>query len=139
MRFRDVSSDVVSSDLASGGSRDVRLLVFRRTEGGPKLIGTAGVGQPLDRSEFGLWLSRAERRRGFAQEAGCALLSLAFDGLRLGSVWVPAFSDGAARRLITRLGFRRKSADSTQAVRKSTRLNYSHSRAYRIPASALKQ
>src|SRR3546814_1478890 len=60
--------------LASGGSRDVRLLVFRRTEGGPKLIGTAGVGQPLDRSEFGLWLSRAERRRGFAQEAGCALL-----------------------------------------------------------------
>src|SRR3546814_4982755 len=93
----------------------------------------------------------AERRRGFAQEAGCALLSLAFDGLRLGSVWVPAFSDGAARRLITRLGFRRKSADSTQAVleardwtysppcmaackrgsdgggdRKSTRLNSSH-------------
>src|SRR3546814_20202078 len=34
--------------LASGGSRDVRLLVFRRTEGGPKLIGTAGVGQPLE-------------------------------------------------------------------------------------------
>lgn len=111
--------------LASGGSRDVRLLVFRRTEGGPKLIGTAGVGQPLDRSEFGLWLSRAERRRGFAQEAGCALLSLAFDGLRLGSVWVPAFSDGAAKRLIARLGFRRKSADSTQAVLEARDWTYS--------------
>src|SRR3546814_13646920 len=63
--------------LASGGSRDVRLLVFRRTEGGPKLIGTAGVGQPLDRSEFGLWLSRAERRRGFATEAGCGQIGRA--------------------------------------------------------------
>lgn len=102
--------------LASGGSRDVRLLVFRRSEGGPKLIGTAGVGRPLDRSEFGLWLSRTERRCGFAQEAGRAILSLAFDGLKLGSVWAPAISEGPANRLIARLGFRRRSADSTQAV-----------------------
>src|SRR3546814_12511464 len=67
----------------------------------------------------------AERRRGFAQEAGCALLSLAFDGLRLDSVWVPAFSDGAAKRLIARLGFRRKSADSTQAVLEARDWTYS--------------
>src|SRR3546814_17166046 len=67
--------------LASGGSRDVRLLVFRRPEGGPKLIGTAGGGQPLDRSEVGLWLSRAERPRGFAPDAGYALLTPPFHRL----------------------------------------------------------
>src|SRR3546814_15875217 len=52
--------------LASGGSRDVRLLVFRRTEGGPKLIGTAGVGQPLDRREFGQ-IGRASCRERVCQ------------------------------------------------------------------------
>jgi RimJ/RimL family protein N-acetyltransferase len=100
--------------------KDARLLIFRRTENGPELIGTAGVGRPLDRAEFGLWLTRAERRRGFAQEAGRAILSLAFEGLKLNSVWAPAFREGAAQRLIARLGFRRPSEDATSALLRSS-------------------
>src|SRR3546814_4267350 len=83
--------------------RDVRLLIFRRTEHAPQLIGVAGLGRSFSRTEFGLWLARAERRRGFAQEAGRAILSLAFSGLRLNSVWTLAVRDGAADRKSTRL------------------------------------
>lgn len=97
-------------------TQDVRLLIFRRTDDAPRLIGTAGIGQPFERAEFGVWLARSERRRGFALEAGRAILSLAFDGLRFGSVWAPIFRDGAAHRLIARLGFRRPSADATAAI-----------------------
>lgn len=97
-------------------AQDVRLLIFRRTDEAPRLIGTAGVGRPFDRAEFAVWLSRTERRRGFALEAGRAILSLAFDGLKLRDVWAPAFREGAAQRLIARLGFRRVSEESTGAI-----------------------
>src|SRR3546814_17446601 len=63
--------------------RDVRLLIFRRTERAPQLIGVAGLGRSFSRTEFGLWRARDERRRGFAQEAGRAILSLALDTQRV--------------------------------------------------------
>lgn len=97
-------------------AQDVRLLIFRRTEDAPRLIGVAGLGRLFNRHEFALWLTRAEQRRGYAQEAGRALLSLAFDGLQVDTVWTPAFRDGAAGRLIARLGFRRPTADSAATV-----------------------
>ncbi len=99
--------------------RDVRLLIFRRTEDTPQLIGATGVGRPFARSEFGLWLARGERRRGFAQEAGRAILSLAFDGLRLKNIWTPALQSGAGGRLLARLGFHLPTADSPAAVLRS--------------------
>src|SRR3546814_1582258 len=40
--------------------RDVRLLIFRRTERAPQLIGVAGLGRSFSRTEFGLWLARSE-------------------------------------------------------------------------------
>ena len=98
------------------GSGQVRLLIFRRTEGTPQLIGAAGLGRLFNHTEFGLWLNRAERRHGFAQEAGAALLSLAFNGLKLDSIWVPALQEGAAARLLARLGFRKAGKDGTLAA-----------------------
>lgn len=96
--------------------RDVRLLIFRRSDGAPRLVGAAGLGQALHRAEFGIWLDKAERRRGFAQEAARALLALAFDGLKIDEVWTPALRQGAAARLIARLGFNRPHADAPSAV-----------------------
>lgn len=98
------------------GSSQVRLLIFRRTEGGPQLIGAAGLGRLFNRTEFGLWINRAERRHGFAQEAGSALLSLAFNGLKLDSIWAPALQQGPAARLLARLGFRKAGKDGTLAA-----------------------
>lgn len=104
---------------AGADPQEIRLLIFRRTENEPQLIGATGLGRAFKRNEFGLWLDRGERRRGYAQEAGRAVLALAFDGLRLNNVWSPAFQQGAAGRLIARLGFRRPYRESAAAVLES--------------------
>lgn len=104
----------------SRDTRNVQLLIFRRTEGTPQLVGAAGVGRAASRDEFGLWLVRGERRRGFAQEAGRAVLSLAFEGLQMKTVAAPALGDGEARRLIARLGFTLPAPASPFAVRRAS-------------------
>jgi len=95
---------------------DVRLLIFQRTEETPRLIGAAGIGQPQGRHDFGLWLDPRHRRHGYALEAGKAVVELAFDGLRIDSLWCPALRQGSAARLVSRLGFRTSPQQQTLAV-----------------------
>jgi len=83
------------------------LLIFRRTEGAPELIGGIGFGlRPTGETEFGYWLVRAHWGRGYATEAGRALLAAARHGLRVSRLDAGHFLDNpASGRVLEKLGF----------------------------------
>lgn len=58
---------------------DAGLLVFLRTAGTPRLIGGVGI----KGAELGYWIAPSYRGRGYATEAGRALIAAARDSLRL--------------------------------------------------------
>ena len=88
--------------------RDVSLLVFRRTEGDPELIGAAGLGRRPDGPiELGYWIARRWWNRGYATEAAEAVIGIARDGLRLPRLRAGHFLDNpASGRVLEKLGFR---------------------------------
>ena len=54
------------------------MLVFERTDGDPLLVGSCGLGRRASGSvEFGYWIARPHWGRGFATEAGEALVAIA--------------------------------------------------------------
>jgi RimJ/RimL family protein N-acetyltransferase len=89
--------------------RDVACLIFLRTEGAPRLVGGIGFGRkPGDVApEFGYWIARPYWGRGFATEAGAALIANARDTLRLKRLDAGHFVDNpASGRVLAKLGFR---------------------------------
>ena len=84
------------------------MLVFRRTGTAPELIGSIGFGRrPDGQIEFGYWIARAHWGRGYATEAGRAVLAMARDTLRLRRVHAGHFLDNpASGRVLEKLGFR---------------------------------
>jgi RimJ/RimL family protein N-acetyltransferase len=84
------------------------LLIFRCTEGAPELIGGIGFGRrPTGETEFGYWLVRRHWSRGYATEAGLALLAAARHGLRVRRLDSAHFLDNpASGRVLEKLGFR---------------------------------
>lgn len=84
------------------------LLIFLRTEGAPQLIGSIGLGrQPDGGIEFGYWIARPHWGRGYATEAGVALIGIARDTLRLKRLSAGHFIDNpASGRVLEKLGFR---------------------------------
>jgi RimJ/RimL family protein N-acetyltransferase len=83
-------------------------LIFCRTDGDPQLIGAIGFGRVRDGRdiELGYWLGRAHWGRGYAVEAGSAVLDLAFDGLRLDRLTAGHFADNpASGKVLRKLGF----------------------------------
>ncbi len=87
---------------------EATLLVFRRTGGEPELIGTAGLGRRPDGPlELGYWIVRRHWNKGYATEAGAALIAAARDGLRLNRLRAGHFLDNpASGRVLEKLGFR---------------------------------
>lgn len=84
-------------------------LIFLRTEGAPRLIGGIGFGRLPGAAEleFGYWLARPYWGRGYATEAGCALLANARHTLRLKRLVAGHFTDNpASGRVLAKLGFR---------------------------------
>ena len=83
------------------------LLIFRCTGGAPELIGGIGFGRrPTGETEFGYWLARTHWGRGYATEAGRALLATARHGLRLKRLDAGHFLDNpASGRVLEKLGF----------------------------------
>ena len=83
------------------------LLIFRRGGGAPELIGGIGFGRrPTGETEFGYWLVRRHWGRGYATEAGRALLAAARHGLRLKRLDSAHFLDNpASGRVLEKLGF----------------------------------
>jgi RimJ/RimL family protein N-acetyltransferase len=83
------------------------LLVFRCTSSAPELIGAVGFGRkPSGRIEFGYWIARRHWGRGYATEAGRAVLSAARHSLRLRRLDAGHFLDNpASGRVLEKLGF----------------------------------
>lgn len=90
--------------------RDAACLIFLRGPGAPRLIGGIGFGPMPDRvgvREFGYWIARPYWGRGFATEAGAALIANARDTLRLKRLDAGHFVDNpASGRVLAKLGFR---------------------------------
>jgi RimJ/RimL family protein N-acetyltransferase len=84
------------------------LLIFRCTEAAPELIGGIGFGRkPAGEIEFGYWLMRRHWGRGYATEAGRAMLATARHSLRLRRLDAGHFLDNpASGRVLEKLGFK---------------------------------
>ena len=84
------------------------LLILRRTEGTPELVGGMGFGRrPTGELEFGYWIARRHWGRGYATEAGRAVLAAARHSLRLKRLDAGHFLDNpASGRVLEKLGFR---------------------------------
>jgi RimJ/RimL family protein N-acetyltransferase len=83
-------------------------LVFRRTDGAPKLAGSVGFGRrPDGELEFGYWIARDHWGLGYATEAGEAALALGRHSLKLARVHAGHFLDNpASGRVLQKLGFK---------------------------------
>jgi RimJ/RimL family protein N-acetyltransferase len=85
-----------------------RCLIFARTTGRPLLVGGIGLQSAGDEVELGYWIAQGHWNRGYATEAGHALLALARDSLRLCLCRIAAghFTDNpASGRVLEKLGF----------------------------------
>jgi RimJ/RimL family protein N-acetyltransferase len=86
---------------------DVNFLIFLRGGGAPELIGGVGIhddeeGQP----EIGYWIAPAHWGRGYATEAGRAVIDIARLGLRLPRLVSGHFVDNpSSGRVLRKLGF----------------------------------
>lgn len=83
------------------------MLIFERTEGEPVLVGSCGLGRrPSGNVELGYWISRPFWGRGFATEAGLALVQIA-RALGIGRLEASHFIDNpASGRVLEKLGFK---------------------------------
>jgi RimJ/RimL family protein N-acetyltransferase len=81
-------------------------LVFERTDGEPRLVGSCGLGRrPSGAVELGYWIARPHWGRGYATEAGIALLEIA-RAMGLRSLEGSHFLDNpASGRVLEKLGF----------------------------------
>ncbi|HEX8534839.1 MAG TPA: GNAT family N-acetyltransferase [Allosphingosinicella sp.] len=84
------------------------LLIFRRTADAPELVGCAGFGRrPSGAVEFGYWIARRHWGKGYATEAGKALVANARHSLRIGKLTASHFLDNpASGRVLEKIGFR---------------------------------
>ena len=90
------------------GPLDAACLIFLRGDGAPRLIGGIGFGRmPSGELEFGYWIARPFWGRGFATEAGRAVIAHARHALRLPGLSAGHFIDNpASGRVLAKLGFR---------------------------------
>ncbi len=88
---------------------DAALLIYERTEGAPRLIG--GIGLHPDETgavELGYWIVPSHWGKGFATEAGRAVIAMARDTLRIPHLTSGHFVDNpASGRVLEKLGFQR--------------------------------
>ena len=82
------------------------LLIFERTHGAPALVGACGLARrPSGAVELGYWIARGHWDRGFATEAGQALVGIA-RALGIARLEASHFLDNpASGRVLEKLGF----------------------------------
>lgn len=83
-------------------------LIFLRGSGAPELVGVIGIAPgPAGTPDLGYWIARRHWGRGYATEAGRALIALARDSLRMERLSAGHFVDNpASGRVLEKLGFR---------------------------------
>ena len=103
-RLRDAEAFLATERTPDHGN----FLIFRRTQEETKLVGSIGFGRTPDGNrEFGYWIARPYWGRGYATEAGRAVIKLARDSLRLPRLHSGHFLDNpASGRVLEKLGFR---------------------------------
>lgn len=103
-RFADAEAFLARERVAP----DASCLIFLRSGGAPQLVGGIGLGRmPTGERELGYWIARPYWGRGFATEAGRALLANARDSLGLRGLAAGHFADNpASGRVLAKLGFR---------------------------------
>ncbi len=85
---------------------EAALLIWKRTDGVPSLVGGIGIHDTPLGPDLGYWIARPHWRRGYALEAAQAVLGLAFDGFRLPALNAGHFTDNpVSGKLLERLGF----------------------------------
>jgi RimJ/RimL family protein N-acetyltransferase len=96
--------------------RSANMLVFRCDCGAPELIGTIGFSaQPSGRFELGYWIARRHWNRGYATEAGEAVVRMARESFRVPSLEAGHFLDNpASGRVLEKLGFRPTGIDASR-------------------------
>lgn len=125
-----MDDEAVSGQLAlriEGRSGDPRLpdmLAFARTGGAPRLVGGAGLRRRSDdEAELGFWVARPFWGLGFGTEAARAALRIARTTGFSRIVATPGRENGAAARVLGKLGFRhagyveRRRDDTGQTLR----------------------
>ncbi|MCW3835869.1 GNAT family N-acetyltransferase [Sphingomonas canadensis] len=86
----------------------VMALICERHRGGAPIIGGIGIGEDADGNfELGYWLTPSAWGRGYATEAGRAMIAAARDSLRLRRLVSGHFIDNpASGRVLRKLGFK---------------------------------
>ena len=81
-------------------------LISERTDGAPRIVGACGFGRrPSGAVELGYWIGRPHWGKGFATEAGRALIDIA-RALKLPRLEASHFLDNpASGRVLEKLGF----------------------------------
>jgi RimJ/RimL family protein N-acetyltransferase len=81
-------------------------LITERTDGAPRIVGSCGLGRrPSGAVELGYWIARPHWGKGFATEAGRALIEIA-RSLKLPRLEGSHFVDNpASGRVLEKLGF----------------------------------
>jgi RimJ/RimL family protein N-acetyltransferase len=97
--------DATAWTAASPASDVPRFLIFAHDHHTPRLVGAIGIdGEGHD---LGYWITPSAWSRGYATEAGRAVVAIARDTLRLPYLRASCFSDNpASRRVLQKLGFR---------------------------------
>jgi RimJ/RimL family protein N-acetyltransferase len=99
-------ADALSSIDAAPDPGLPRFLMFERTAGAPRLVGSCSLHpNPSGAIVMGYWVARGDWNRGFATEAGAALVEIAA-ALRLPRIEGAHFVDNpASGRVLEKLGF----------------------------------
>lgn len=103
-----IEEDARSFLTRSRAPHDPDLLVFDRTGAQPRLIGGIGIDlEAEDGPELGYWIAPSAWGRGYATEAGHAVIHIARDALGLPRLHSGHFVDNpASGRVLRKLGFR---------------------------------
>jgi len=90
------------------GPDEYSMLITLRTSGAPEVIGNIGLKQKPDgRTVLGYWIAPSHWGRGYATEAGRAVVEIARDSLRLPALSASHFRDNpASGRVLRKIGFR---------------------------------
>ena len=86
---------------------DARFVILSHEADYPHIVGTIGLWVEDDAWELGYWLTPAAWGRGYATEAGCAVLQMARHALGVTHIRAGHFVDNpASGRVLSKLGFR---------------------------------
>lgn len=93
----------LTADRAAG---ETDLLIFERTSAEPRLVGGIGLARGAGQAILGYWIVPSSWGKGFATEAGRAVIDLARETLRIGQLTAQHFVDNpASGRVLRKLGF----------------------------------